>query len=129
MSAKDLIADPQLEDLSGYQDVPSAAGSLHPCQIKAGPQTGCMSIYDIRIPPYSFTSTEELEPGKSLAFQVKESSAGSAFLVLDDDVISLGPGDHFLVRPGHAYSLRNDGATDYVCLKMVLVHVQGSGAL
>merc|ERR1712032_1129813 len=96
-----------------------ADGSRHPCEIRVGPRTECCMLYDICIPPRSFTALEQLGEGKSLVFHAVQAPCGMLSLVLNEMVIGIGQRDHFLVRPGQTYCVRNDSETDHSRLKMV----------
>ncbi|CAK8986503.1 unnamed protein product [Durusdinium trenchii] len=112
---------------SGFVRVPIAAGSAHACEIKVGIDNGHWMSCDIKIPPRSFNTPEELAASRSLLIYVAHCQEGTFSAAVDGSLVTLATGSSMVIRPGQAYCLRNDSDTVAARLKMVLINSRRSG--
>eukprot|EP00933_Yihiella_yeosuensis_P064787 TRINITY_DN6830_c0_g1_i1.p1 TRINITY_DN6830_c0_g1~~TRINITY_DN6830_c0_g1_i1.p1 ORF type:complete len:1243 (+),score=331.87 TRINITY_DN6830_c0_g1_i1:57-3785(+) len=118
VSSEDLEFEP-LED--GFCRVPPAEGSTYACEIRVGLDNGYWMCCDIKIPPRSFNTPEQMAENKSLMIHVLDSQKGALSADINGDVIQLNQGDSIVVRPLNEYCLRNTSVDAYARLKMVMI--------
>ena len=107
---------------AGFVEVPAAAGSTHACGIRVGLENGKWMCCDIRIPPRSFNTPEELAASRSLLIYVACCEPGTLTAAVDLNVIDLFAGHSLVIRAGQEYCLRNSSAATTAQLKMVLIN-------
>jgi hypothetical protein len=109
------------DDEDGFMDAILAEGSLHAVKVRMGSQTDHLLCCDILVPAGSFNASETLAPGRTLMISVFSDARGGLKANINDDVLDLRRGDNCVVKPGSAYSLRNDSETHSACVKMVMI--------
>jgi len=107
---------------TGFVEVPAAAGSTHACGIRVGLENGKWMCCDIRIPPRSFNTPEELAASRSLLIYVTSCEPGALTAAIDTNIIELSSGHSLVIRAGQEYCLRNSSAATTAQLKMVLIN-------
>ena len=107
---------------TGFVEVPTAEGSTHAVGIRVGLENGKWMCCDIRIPPRSFNTPEELAASKSILIFVVSCEPGTLTAAVDLDVIDLSTGHSLVIRPGQEYCLRNSSAATTAQLKMVMIN-------
>ena len=117
----------QSHTTSGFVRVPVAEGSADACEIKVGLDNGKWMSCDIKIPPLSFNTPEELAPNRSLLIFVMYCEDGKFCADLSGDKVILATGSAMVVKEGQAYCLRNESEEQGAHLKMVLINSQRSG--
>ena len=107
---------------TGFVEVPAAAGSTHACGIRVGLENGKWMCCDIRIPPRSFNTPEELAASRSLLIYVTSCEPGALTAAIDTNIVELSSGHSLVIRAGQEYCLRNSSAATTAQLKMVLIN-------
>mmetsp|Transcript_55983 Transcript_55983/g.130885 ORF Transcript_55983/g.130885 Transcript_55983/m.130885 type:complete len:1026 (-) Transcript_55983:71-3148(-) len=107
---------------TGFVEVPAAEGSTHACGIRVGLENGNWMCCDIRIPPRSFNTPEELASNKSLLIYVTTCEPGTLTAAVNMDIIEMSTGHSMVIRSGQDYCLRNISAATTAQLKMVLIN-------
>ena len=107
---------------AGFIKVPIADGSTHACEIRVGLDNGNWMCCDIKIPPRSFNTPEELGEDRSLLIRVMQCQEDTFTAVVDNDIKTLATGDSMVIQGGQAYCLRNGSDQVAAQLKMVLIN-------